>query len=234
MSSVASTSAAAASNAAAVAASTTGQTGQTSQTSAGSAGSMTQADFLQLLTAQLKYQTPTSPADPTQLASEFAAISTVNGISQLNSSVSAIQSGGAAAQIAQAAALVGKQVAAAGNTLSANANGTATGAFSLAGPAQDVQVRILNPGGGTAGTLDLGALSAGQQSFTWRGGTPGSAYTYQVGAVSAAGGAVGVTPYSVFDVAGVNVSGGAPTLNVTGSATPLPVTAVTTVLGASP
>jgi flagellar basal-body rod modification protein FlgD len=235
MSSLASTSAAAASNAAAVAASTTGQTSQASAgASAGSAGSMTQADFLQLLTAQLKYQTPTSPADPTQLASEFAAISTVNGISQLNTSVSAIQSGGAAAQIAQAAALVGKQVAAAGNTLSANANGTATGAFSLSGPAQDVQVQILNPGGGTAGTLDLGALGAGQQSFTWSGGTQGTGYTYQVNAISAAGGAVGVTPYSVFDVVGVNVAGSTPTLNVTGSATALPVASVTTVLGVSP
>jgi flagellar basal-body rod modification protein FlgD len=229
-----STSASAAAANAAVAASTTaGSKSTTSGGSASSASTLTQADFLQLLTAQLKYQTPTSPADPTQLASEFAAISTVDGINQLNTSVSNIQSSTAAAQMGQAAGLVGKQVAVSGDSLSVNAAGTATGAFSLAGAAQDVQVAMLNPNGTIAGSVDLGALAAGQQSFSWTGGTPGTSYTYQVNAVDASGAAVNVTPYTVYSVAGVNVSGTTPTLNVVGSATPLPVSSIQTVLGAS-
>jgi len=219
--------------AAAAAASTTAfsGSGSGSASTAGSASTLTQTDFLKLLTAQLQYQTPTNPADPTQLASEFAQISTVNGIDQLNSQVSAIQSSASAAQIAQAASLVGKQVAVAGNTLTPNASGSAAGEFNLANAAQNVTVNIFAPNGSEAGTLNLGALSAGQQNFTWPGGTAGTSYTYQVNAASAAGSAVPVTAYSVYTVEGVNLSGASPSLNLAGTAAPLPISSVVTVLG---
>jgi len=213
------------------AASTTAFAGSGSGAAAGSASTLTQTDFLKLLTAQLQYQTPTSPADPTQLASEFAQISTVNGIDQLNSQVSAIQSGAAAAQIAQAASLVGKQVAVAGDTLTPNAAGSASGEFNLANAAQNVTVNIFAPNGAAAGTLNLGALSGGQQNFTWSGGTAGTSYTYQVNAAGAAGSAVPVTPYTVYTVEGVNLAGADPSLNVAGEAAPLPISSVVTVLG---
>jgi flagellar basal-body rod modification protein FlgD len=215
-------------SAVAAAASTTAATA-----SSGSANAITQTDFLQLLTAQLKYQTPTNPADPTQLASEFAAISTVDGITQLNSQVSAIQTSTAASQIGQAASLVGKQVAVSGNALTPDASGAATGAFNLSASTQNTEVTILAPNGAVAGTENLGALPAGQQNFSWSGGTAGTSYTYQVTATNATGAAVSVTPYSVYTVQGVNVSGSTPTLNVQGSATPLAVSSVQTVLGAA-
>jgi len=218
-------------SAASAAAATTSSTASTG--SAGSASTLTQSDFLQLLTAQLKFQTPTNPADPTQLASEFAAISTVSGINQLNTQVSAIQSSAAAAQIGQASGLVGKQVAVSGNTITPDASGNASAVFNLAGAAQSATVSVLTPAGAIAGTVNLGQLAAGQQSFTWDNGTPGTQYTYSVNAVSASGAPVSVTPYSVYTVQGVNVSGTTPTLNVGGSATPLPLSSIQTVLGAS-
>ena len=216
------------------AASTTAFSGTSGASTAGSAGAastLTQSDFLQLLTAQLKYQTPTSPADPTQLASEFAAVSEVNGIDQLNTQVGNIQSSTTAAQMAQASTLVGKQVAVSGDTILANTSGAAAGAFNLASAAQNVTVSILSPSGTVAGTLDLGSLPAGQQNFTWSNGVAGTQYTYQVNATSASGAAVPVTPYSVYTVQGVNVSGTSPTLNVQGTSTPLPVSSIQTVLG---
>jgi len=227
----AATSATAAATAASVAASTTAS--QSSTSGSGSAAALTQSDFLQLLTAQLKYQTPTNPADPTQLAEEFASISTVDGINQLNASVSAIQSSTTAAQMAQASSLVGKQVAVTGDTITPDAAGTATGAFNLANSAQSATVSILNPNGTLADTLKLGQLAAGQQNFAWGSGTPGTQYTYSVNALNSSGNAVTATPYSVYTVEGVNVSGTTPTLNVQGQATPLPVSSIQTVLGAS-
>jgi flagellar basal-body rod modification protein FlgD len=221
---------------ASTAASTTARSGTTSAGTAGSAGSaasLTQADFLQLLTAQLQYQSPTNPADPTELASEFAEISTVDGINQLNTTVSSIQSGDAAAQLAQASSLVGKQVAVAGDALVPNASGDATGAFSLAAPAQAATVTIIAPNGTVAGTESLGALSAGQQTFSWNNGTAGTQYTYQVSASSAAGGAVSVTPYSVYTVDGVNVTNGTQTFSVQGASTAIPVSSIESVLGAT-
>jgi len=131
-----------------------------STASSGSANAITQGDFLKLLTAQLQYQTPTNPADPTQLASEFAAISTVDGITQLNSQLSTIQTSTAASQIGQAASLVGKQVAVSGDVLTPDASGAATGAFNLAASTQNTGVWILASYGVVAGTENLGALPA--------------------------------------------------------------------------
>jgi flagellar basal-body rod modification protein FlgD len=216
------------------AASTTAFSGSataSSATNSGSASTLTQADFLKLLTAQLQYQTPTNPADPTQLASEFAQISTVNGIDQLSSQVSSIQSGAAAAQIAQASSLVGKQVAVNGDSLTPNAAGSAAGVFNLGNAAQNVTIDISNPNGTAAGTVNLGALAPGQQSFSWSGGTPGTQYTYSVNATNAAGSAVSSNPYSVYTVEGVNLTGSTPSLNVQGEAGTLPISAVVTVLG---
>ncbi len=215
---------------ASVAASTTAST---SAASSSSAASLTQSDFLQLLTAQLKYQSPTSPADPTQMASEFAAISTVNGIDSLNTKLSNLSTSTGAAQIAQASSLVGKQVAVSGNTLITGTNGTADGAFNLAGATKNTTVTIMNSDGSIATTLNLGALSAGQQSFSWSGGTAGTSYTYNVTATNSSGAAVTATPYTVYTVQGVNLSSTSPTLNVAGSATTIPVSSVQTVLGAS-
>jgi flagellar basal-body rod modification protein FlgD len=218
----------------AAATSTTANSGaaQASSSGSGSSATLSQADFLQLLTAQLQYHTPTSPADPTQLASEFAQISTVDGIDNLNTKVGDIQSGTVASQMGQAASLVGKQVAISGDTLTTNASGAAEGAFNLAGNASDVSVSVMNAGGQVVGTMDLGAMSAGQQSFNWTGGTANAQYTYQVSATSSSG-AISAVPYSVYTVEGVNVSGTSPTLNVAGYATPLPISDVQTVLGGS-
>jgi len=213
------------------AASTTSSTGGASSGSAGSASNLTQSDFLQLLTAQLKYQSPTSPADPTQLASEFAAISEVDGINALNTKVGNIQSTIAAAQMAQASNLVGKQVAVSGDTVSSDATGAGTGAFDLSSAAQSVDVSLIAPNGTVAGTISLGALPAGQQNFSFSGAAANTQYTYDVTATGASGASVGVTPYSVYTVEGVNVSGTSPTLNVEGSSTPIPVSSIQTVLG---
>lgn len=218
--------------AAAVAASTTAATNATPATS-GSGSTITQSDFLQLLTAQLQYQSPASPASPTALASEFAQISTVTGINQVNTTLSAMQTGQAASQLSQSAALVGKQITVNGSELVPGTSGSATGAFALGSAAHSVSVTILSPNGTVAGTEKLGSLSAGQQSFSWSGGTPGKSYTYQVSASSATGAAVSVTPYTVYTVTGVSASGGSQSFNVQGSATPIPASSVQSVLGAT-
>lgn len=216
-------------NDAAVAASTTASTASSS----GSASSLTQADFLQLLTAQLKYQSPSSPADPTQLAQEFASISTVDGINQLNTKLSSISTASGASQIAQASSLVGRDVAVSGNALLGNAKGETQGVFSLPTATANTTVTVLNANGSVADTLNLGALSAGQQSFTWANATPGSSYSYQVSADDQKGNEVNASLYSVYNVQGVTMAGSAPSLNISGSATALPVSDVQIVLGAS-
>jgi flagellar basal-body rod modification protein FlgD len=215
------------------AASTTATSGatQNSSSGSGSAATLSQSDFLQLLTAQLQYQTPTDPADPTALAGEFAEISTVDGINSLNTKVADISAASTTSQIGLASSLVGKQVAMSGDGLIANGAGSAEGAFSLAGAANDVTVTVLNSAGQEVKTLNLGALSAGQQTFNFTGGSANTNYTYEISAMNSSGNAVSTTPYTVYTVEGVNVSGSAPSLNVQGYDVPLPMSDVQTVLG---
>lgn len=70
--------------------------------------------FLTLLTTQLKYQDPMSPANDTQFVGELAQFTTMQQIQQLNASMTnmsnAITQMTAAQSITQAASLLGKTV----------------------------------------------------------------------------------------------------------------------------
>lgn len=220
-------------NVSASAASTAASTTASTSTSSDAAGGLTQSDFLQLLTAQLKYQSPTSPADTTQMAEEFASISTVDGINNLNTELNNIATSSSTGEVALASSLVGREVAVSGNGLTVNSSGKADGAFNLASASANTNVTILNKDGSVAGTMDLGALQAGQQNFSWSGGTAGNSYSYSVNATDSTGNAVSVMPYSVYNVKAVDLTGSAPALDVEGTSSSLPVSSVATVLGAS-
>ncbi len=49
-----------------------------------------QSDFLALMSAQLKNQDPTKPVDNTEYVAQMAQFSTVNGIAQSNTTLTAI------------------------------------------------------------------------------------------------------------------------------------------------
>jgi len=53
---------------------------------------LSQTDFLELMTAQLKNQDPTQPIDNNQMVAQLAQLSTVDGISKLNTTVTRIAS----------------------------------------------------------------------------------------------------------------------------------------------
>jgi flagellar basal-body rod modification protein FlgD len=145
------------------ASSATGSTGSTGGTSPADL----QNTFLQLLVAQLKNQDPTNPMDSSQLSSQLAQISTVQGISQLNTSLSSLSAQLTAGQQSQAALLIGSTVLAPGNSVSV-ASGKA-GAFgvTLANDVSDLQVVVKNSAGTIVNTIDLGKQSAGTIPVGW-------------------------------------------------------------------
>ena len=51
---------------------------------------LTQADFLALMTAQLKNQDPTKPVDNTEYVAQMAQFSTVSGIAETNQKLAQI------------------------------------------------------------------------------------------------------------------------------------------------
>ncbi|MFL9933660.1 flagellar hook assembly protein FlgD [Paraburkholderia sp. RL18-103-BIB-C] len=146
-----------------------GASSSTSSTSSTSGTSATdlQNTFLQLLVAQLKNQDPTNPMDSSQMTSQLAQISTVQGISQLNTSLSSLSTQLAAGQQSQAALLIGSTVLAPGNSV-AVASGKA-GAFGvqLTSAVSDLQVVVKNSAGTIVNTIDLGKQSAGTIPVGW-------------------------------------------------------------------
>lgn len=128
-----------------------------------------QNKFLTLLSTQLQNQDPLNPMDNAQLTSQLAQLSTVTGINQLNTTVTALQTSLQSSQSVQAANLIGRNVLSTGTKLSLVATAaTSTTAASVAAiggvatvtAADDVSVAIKNSKGVVVRTIDYGAQPA--------------------------------------------------------------------------
>ncbi|MHA6847909.1 flagellar hook assembly protein FlgD [Ralstonia syzygii] len=184
--------------------STTSSTGITSQT-----GTDLQNTFMQLLVAQLKNQDPLNPMDNSQLTSQLAQINTVNGIAQLNTTMSSMATQSAASQ---ASSLIGRTVEVPSSTLSLSSS-TASFGISVPNGADDAVVTIKNSAGTTVRTVDLGQVSAGTTNYTWNGkddkGNTLSDGTYTISvAATLSGSTTSATALGSNKVTGVTISSG--------------------------
>ncbi len=129
----------------------------------------TEDRFLKLLIAQMKNQDPLNPLDNAQVTSQMAQINTVQGISQLNSTMVNMLG---QFQGAQAISLPGRQVLVEGNSLTLVKTGdvaSAKGGFDLSQDAERVTIDVKDNSGNVVAQLNLGAQSAGAGSFNWDG-----------------------------------------------------------------
>ena len=192
----------------------TGATGTSSSATGTSAQSLSDT-FLKLLVAQMNNQDPLNPVDNSQVTSQMAQISTVTGISSLNSTVTQLVSQLQQSQAVQSTQMAGHTVLVPGNSLTlaaTSASGSSSlaayGGFSLSQAADSVSVTVKDPSGATVRTINLGALGAGVQDFSWDGTTDSGSqaaagsYSYSVTA-KAAGNNVSATAYSAQQVVGV-------------------------------
>jgi flagellar basal-body rod modification protein FlgD len=153
--------------------------------------------FLKLLVTQLQNQDPLNPLDNAQITSQMAQINTVNGISQLNTTMKGLNTQFAQLQALQGAALVGHEVTVQGSRLQVT-GGKAAGGFELSSPADAVKIEVLNGAGRVVDTIDLNAQTSGVHAFKWTApagtdGADGTVYTFRVAASSGAN-AVTSTP----------------------------------------
>lgn len=182
---------------------------------AAAASAVSPSTFLTLLVTQMQNQNPLDPMDNSQMTSQLAQIDTVSGINTLNSSVSSLNTQLVGMQALQAASLVGQNVTVAGNDLTI-AGGKGQGAISLGGAADSVNVQVLDPSGAVVDTLNLGAMKAGVQDFSWPAGSVAdgsSGYTFKVTATQG-GAAVPTTSLMLDKVDSVFTSNGVLTLDL--------------------
>ena len=126
-------------------------------------------NFLTLMLAQLKNQDPTSPVDSNQFLNQLASLSTVQGITQLNSSFSSLSSSLVSSQALQASSLLGHQALVSSKTAALTANGKVTGAVSVPQTTSQAVVNISDSSGALVRQINLGAQSAGLANFSWDG-----------------------------------------------------------------
>lgn len=176
-----------------------------------------QTTFLKLLTTQLQNQDPTNPMDNAQMTSQLAQMSTAQGISNLNTTLTSLLSAYQSGQTLQATALIGHSVLADGNQITL-ANSQGVGGIDLAAAADAVQVQVVDANGAVVRNINLGPQSAGQVGFTWDGTddkgqtVADGAYYFNVTA-SSQGTAVKNTPLALSTVSSVSLNGGAVKIN---------------------
>ena len=132
--------------------------------------SLGQADFLLLMTTQLKNQDPLKPMDNAQMVSQLAQMSTVQGIEDLNKTVNGFSSSLTNDQILKGTALVGHQVLVPSAQWALDDNAQAKGAIAASGPGQ-LSVEVTDASGRVVRTLHLSTDSAGELPFHWDGKT---------------------------------------------------------------
>jgi flagellar basal-body rod modification protein FlgD len=175
-----------------------GTSGSNSSGSAASSGSgagvggLTMNDFLTLMTAQLQNQDPLNPTDSNQFLSQLSELSTVEGISQLNTSMSTLSDSMLSSQALTSAALVGHGILAPGSSAAYTSGQALSGAVQVPTGATSVGLTITNAAGAVVDQQGVPA-SAGLQNFSWNGnmsnGQPAPSGTYSVSANAVVGGA---------------------------------------------
>jgi flagellar basal-body rod modification protein FlgD len=193
-----------------------------STSSTGDTSADLQNQFMALLVAQMQNQDPTDPMDNSQLTSQLAQISTLNGIENLNTTLGSISGQINTSQSLQADTLVGHGVMIDGtNILVGSDSSTTPFGINLESASDNTTVTISDSTGKEVRTVQLGAQTAGVHSYTWDGtndaGTAVAAGTYTMSASSttSGGGTVTTTPLEYEEVYGVSTdSTGATELNL--------------------
>jgi flagellar basal-body rod modification protein FlgD len=177
----------------------TSSSGATTTTSTTSNSSISQNEFLQLLTIQLKNQNPLSPYDDMQFASQLAQFSQLEQLIDIKSLLEdqSTSNTSLAKTISNSAlpGLIGKTATASTDTISYDGSDSASLGYSLTSTASSGQLVIKNSSGTTVRTIDLSKsdLSSGTHNYSWDGTNDSGSqlssgeYTFEVNAYTSGG-----------------------------------------------
>ena len=144
-----------------------------------------QAEFLELMTTQLKFQDPMKPMENGDFLAQMAQFGTVSGINELNTSFSSMSTALQSNQALQASTMVGRNVLIPGNQSRLSEDGNLRSAVDLESSAQ-VIVNIKDASGQLIHRMDMGVQQAGLHTIEWNGlngeGQPASPGMYTVSA----------------------------------------------------
>lgn len=125
--------------------------------------------FLQLLVTQLNNQNPLEPQDNSEFVSQLAQFSSLEGMENLNSTLTGFYSSFQSSQALQASALVGRSVIVNTDTALVDTSKSFSGSIEMPASGNNLKVVITDAEGKAVKTLDLGTRSTGLVDFIWDG-----------------------------------------------------------------
>jgi len=127
-----------------------------------------QGMFMNLLIAQLKNQSPTSPTDTSQFMSQVSQMSMVESVTKMEDSINNLSSNMLNIQAAtQASAMVGQRVFVDSDTAVIEAGQESLGGvLELPQSSSNVRVKVFDDSDTLVKTVELGQLSAGDQDYS--------------------------------------------------------------------
>ena len=182
-----------------------------------------QAEFLELMTTQLRFQDPLKPMENGDFLGQMAQFGTVSGVSELNTTMGAMSASFQSNQALQASTLVGRSVMVPSSKAYHESGETLRGGIDLEQPASRVVISVKNEAGQLVHRQEMGLQPAGLVDFSWdaldQNGDPYPSGTYKVSAEVHQGAEVSSgNMFTVVDVESVTlgVGGQGLTLDVTG------------------
>ena len=134
-----------------------------------SGSTLSQADFLSLLTQQMRNQDPTQPMDSSQMVSQLAQIAQVSATQSLQTSFDTLSTALQGNQLLQASDLVGRNVTVPSNAAKLEGPAGVDGAINVGTGGQTASVQIIDTAGNVVRTIDLGKPDVGLADFHWDG-----------------------------------------------------------------
>jgi flagellar basal-body rod modification protein FlgD len=143
-----------------------------------------QAEFLELMIAQLKNQDPFKAMDPSQFLGQLAQFGTVSGIAEIKEAFGTLSSAMRSSQVLDGATMVGREVLVPSDEVLLQAEGPVRGAIDVPTGTNALQVNIRDASGTLVRRMTMPTTS-GLQEFSWDGladnGTraPAGEYTFE-------------------------------------------------------
>jgi flagellar basal-body rod modification protein FlgD len=150
-----------------------------------------QAQFMQLMIAQLRNQDPTKPMDPSAFLGQLAQFGTVSGIQNMQDSLSTLSDSLRSSQVLGGTSLVGHYVLADASEGSIGTTGEIAGTTTIPEGATQASLVITDSSGQLIRRMPISSQE-GEAQFLWDGttdlGTRAPAGNYTVSAIAKVGG----------------------------------------------
>ncbi|MFT4721825.1 MAG: flagellar basal-body rod modification protein FlgD [Candidatus Azotimanducaceae bacterium] len=125
--------------------------------------------FLKLMVAQMNNQDPLSPQDNGEFVAQLAQFSSVEGIENMNKTMSQMANSMQSSQALQASGLVGRTVHINTDTSILSEGGVISGNVNLENSTSNLMINIMNSSGELVRQVEMGSQTRGDVRFAWNG-----------------------------------------------------------------